>query len=60
MLLASLVLLLVTDYLPKGHRMLAVGDVLLLALALHVVHLVWRHRNDRGADVVAREAATPT
>lgn len=57
--LASLVLLLVTDYLPKGHRMLAAGAVLLLALALHVVHLVWKHRNDRGADAVGRGAATP-
>lgn len=45
--LGSLVLLLVTDYLPKGHFMLAAGDVVLLALALQVVVLVVRHR--RGA-----------
>jgi len=42
--LASLVLLLVKDYLPKRHLMLAAGDVLLLALALQVVVLVWKHR----------------
>jgi carbon starvation protein len=42
--LASLVLILVTDYLPKGNVMLAIGDVLLLALALQVVYLMWRHR----------------
>jgi carbon starvation protein len=43
--LASLVLLLVTDYLPKRHLMLAVGDVLLLGLALQVVFLSWKHRS---------------
>jgi carbon starvation protein len=42
--LASLVLLLVTDYLPKRHLMLAVGDLLLLGLALQVVFLVWKNR----------------
>lgn len=42
--LASLVLLLVTEYLPKRHLMLAVGDLLLLGLALQVVLLMWRHR----------------
>lgn len=42
--LASLLLLLVTDYLPKRSLMLAAGDLLLLALALQVVVLMWRHR----------------
>ncbi len=42
--LASLVLLLVKDYIPKRNLMLAAGDVLLLALALQVVVLVWKHR----------------
>ena len=42
--LASLALLLVTDYLPKRHLMLAVGDLVLMALALQVVFLVWKHR----------------
>ena len=42
--LASLLLLLVTEYLPKRSLMLAAGDLLLLALALQVVVLIWRHR----------------
>lgn len=42
--LASLVLLLVTDYLPRRHLMLAAGDLLLLALALEVVFLTWKYR----------------
>ena len=45
--------------LARPLHLLAAGAVLLVALALHVVHLVWKHRNDRGADVAAPEAATP-
>ena len=42
--LGSLLFLLVKEYVPRRNLMLAVGDVVLVLLALQVVALMWRHR----------------
>lgn len=54
--MASLVLLLATDYLPKRNYMLAAGDLLLLGLALQVVVLMWKHRKRGPVAPVAHAA----